>query len=61
MGVRKKDCWIIKCDICHGELENGEGGTLCFFKRTEAEKNIPYGDWTKKNGKLVCPWCYEEI
>ena len=55
MGIQKRDCYIVKCDFCGYELENGEGGTLCLSSKYEASRHIPVCDRLRKNGKLACP------
>lgn len=61
MGIRKIKVYIAKCDICKDELQNGEGGTLCLDTKDEAQKYLDFAGWTKKNGKIVCKNCFEEI
>jgi len=61
MGIRRMDIYIIECDICGEELENGDGGTLCSFSKEEADKYREMSEWIKKDGKIACPNCYEEI
>jgi len=61
MGIQKKEFYIAKCDICKDELQNGEGGTLCLDTKDEVKKHLDLAGWTKKNGKIACENCCEEI
>jgi hypothetical protein len=61
MGIRKKEFFIAVCDFCPDELQNGEGGTLCLDSKESTDEHLSHAGWTKKNGKLACENCYEEI
>lgn len=61
MGIQRKKFYVVKCDICGTHIENGEGGILCIEKETEINGYIEGADWTKKNGKIACESCYEEL
>lgn len=58
MGIRKKEVYIVVCDNCPTELENGEGGTLCLNNKSDAKKHIEFSGWKKKDGKIFCENCY---
>ena len=61
MGIRKRTYYIIKCDKCGYEMENGEGGTLCLESKLQVHQHIFLAGWTKRNGKIACESCYEKI
>jgi formylmethanofuran dehydrogenase subunit E len=61
VGIQKREFYIVKCDICGEELQNGDGGILCLDSRENANEHIPLGDWNKKNGKIACENCYEKL
>lgn len=61
MGIQKRNVYIVVCDFCGEELENGDGGTMCALTKEEADKYRESCEWIKKNGKTACHNCFEEI
>ena len=61
MGIRKVHVYIVKCDICGRILENGEGGDLCLPTKKVANEHVPLSAWKKKDGKLACYDCLEQL
>jgi len=61
MGIREEKFQIIECDVCKIKMENGEGGVLCLDSKQSAIEHIQHAGWIKKNGKLACENCIEEI
>ena len=61
MGIRKVEVFMVVCDVCPSILQNGEGATLFLYTKDEAKKHLDLAGWTKKNGKIACENCYEEI
>ena len=62
MGIRKYKGFEIICDNCDAKFPGPDGaGFGVFDTKEQAEKNLGYSEWTKKNGKVVCESCYEEI
>jgi len=62
MGIRKQEFYIVECDICKEKLVGSYGdGFTVYESKEQAEKEMSYADWTKKNGKIACEGCYEEL
>ncbi len=61
MGIRKQEGFVAVCDVCLSILQNGEGATLFLYTKDEVKKHLDFAGWTKKNGKIACENCYEEI
>lgn len=62
MGIRKRTYFIAVCDECKYEFENSDGGTQGFDKKKEVKETvINECGWTVDHGKLICPWCVENM
>jgi hypothetical protein len=61
MGIRKKEFYIVVCDECKTELQNGEGGTLCLNNSESARTHAILSDWHYNDNKLLCCNCYNNL
>ncbi len=60
MGLYKRLFIVVRCDNCKISFENSEGGYQCFESKGQARETIKSCDWTVKNGRTLCPACFEQ-
>jgi len=61
MGIRKREVFVVVCDVCLDLLQNGKGATLHLYTKDEVKEHLDSAGWTKKDGKVACENCYEKI
>ena len=63
MGLHKVTAYVIQCDVCKTFYPGPDGQGCMFFNTKErAERELDeIGHWRKKDGKLACENCHEEL
>ena len=63
MGIHKVTAYVIQCDVCKSFYPGPDGQGATFFNtKDRAEKEVSDNEfWIKKDWKLACENCHEEI
>jgi hypothetical protein len=59
MSVKRVDSWMLLCDGCGTEFENGNGWSI-FADRWYAEDDARDNEWLVRDGLTLCVPCREK-